>query len=312
MKVKMTAWFCALSLMMGAFAYGETILPSEDWLNVWDDGDVELDVGATLDEDLENYFDVDSGSAATITISGLPTGLRYNSKTQRLTGKTTRKGVFYVNCSAKNKNGYQMSAMTRWIVGDATDGDYDNIGLYDNEYFAEALDSLDDLSVGEPCYAWISDGETGVVAVSGLPTGLRLVDCGKIPGLTCGDSKEIDGTPTRAGKFKITFTDSKRRKTVKTVIVRDAEPRYQMVTVGTDSQGRGTVSGSGVKKPGSKMSISAKAARGYYFAGWYANEECTTHVHVDESSYRIANHSFVLSSSIPETLYAKFVSKDED
>jgi large repetitive protein len=328
LKVAIVAAFCAVaSLLMpgtaravivGDDTYDDGLIEAEyDWLLVSDDGiygPVSLDVGEFFDADFEDYFYVDSGSDATITISGLPAGISYNATTQRLSGRATRQGVYYVNISAKNKNGYQMSAMSCWTVGDASNGDYDNIGLYDNEYTANGMESLDNLCVGEHCNAMVSDvyGKPEIVSASGLPTGLEFWDCGKIVGLTCGDSREIQGTPTKAGKFTITLTDSQRRKTVKTVIVRDVESRYQKVAVGTDSIGRGTVSGSGVKKPGSTMQISAKAANGYYFAGWYEDPECSSQFSYGEYNYRKSNQSFVLTSDIPETLYARFVSTEED
>ena len=324
LKVAIVAAFCAVAFLLVPGTarariiddtYDDGSIEAEyDWLSVYDDGPVSLDVGEFFDADLEDYFYVDSGSDATITISGLPTGISYNATTQRISGRATRQGVYYVNISAKNKNGYQMSAMSCWTVGDTSNGDYDNIGLYENEYTANGMESLDNLCVGEYCSAMVSDvdGEPEIVSVSGLPTGLEFWDCGKIIYLTCGDSREIRGTPTKAGKFTITLTDSQRRKTVKTVIVRDVESRYQKVAVGTDSIGRGTVSGSGVKKPGSTMQISAKAANGYYFAGWYEDPECSSQFSYGEYNYRKANQSFVLTSDIPETLYARFVSKEED
>lgn len=293
---------CGAALMLlAATAFGEVIPASEDWLYVSDEGRREFDIAETVDLDLSEFFEVDSGSLATVSVSGLPTGIRYNAKTQRFSGQTKKKGIYYVTCSAKNKNGYQMSATTRWIVGDATEGDYDDIGLVDE------LKELDELCVGESFGIVMP----GVKSASGLPTGLDgyYSYCSEVEGF------EVSGIPSKAGKYRITFTDFERHKTVKTVIVRDAECRYQEVEVGNSSFGRGTVSGYGVKKPGVTVRISAKAARGYYFAGWYTDADCTEsfeeYAYCGVSDYLQANQLFRLPSE-EFALYAKFVTKEED
>ena len=97
----------------------ESVAVEDDWLSVFDDGTREIDVGEWLDEDLEDYFVVSSGSPVTITVSGLPTGVRYDAKMRRFSGRPTRKGVYYPTCSAKNINGYQQGflGMLSWVSG---------------------------------------------------------------------------------------------------------------------------------------------------------------------------------------------------
>lgn len=315
MKLKKGTLCCAVSMLMAAAACCATISAPDDWLLVFDDGDRSFAVGENVDAALEDCFFVDSGSAATITVSGLPTGVRYNAKTQRLSGRTTRTGVSYVTCSARNKNGYQMSATVRWVVGGASEGDYDNIGLSESE---DDWEDLDWLFVGDPVSALvfeISLNDT-TFSVSGLPAGLKWSTCGIrcVNGVcdTCVPSLWIYGTPTKAGKYRMTFTNAARRKTVKTVIVQDSPCLYQKVAVSPSSAGRGTVSGSGVKKPGSTVRISARPTRGNYFAGWYVDEDCTEPFDGEDVDYRKASLSYVLLSETDADMYAKFVTKNED
>ena len=284
----------------------ESVAVEDDWLSVFDDGTREIDVGEWLDEDLEDYFVVSSGSPVTITVSGLPTGVRYDAKMRRFSGRPTRKGVYYPTCSAKNINGYQQSATVRWIVGDASEGDFDDIGLSRHV----DLGVWDTLQVGKLFEAG-NEYYLFATSVSGLPPGLKWRKKTPCPGGTC---EAFAGTPTKAGKYRITFTDAARRKTVKTVIVRDAECRFLNVSVGRASRGRGTVSGGGVKKSGTTVKLSARPTRGYYFAGWYTDEACTdpfqgTEGYVD---HRLPSMSFVFSASESKPVYAKFVTKAED
>lgn len=281
----------------------ESMGPGDDWLLISEGGKLTADVGVEVERDLEDCFIVSSGSPVTVSVSGLPAGIKYNAQTRVFSGRPTRRGVYYATCSAKNANGYQQSATVRWIVGDASEGDYDDIGLSRHV----DLDALDALRVGEPFEA-VEDWHSLARSVSGLPPGLKWKAKVPCPGGTC---EAFAGTPTKPGKYRITFTDAARRKTVKTVIVRDADSRYQVVAVGGASLGRGTVLGGGVKKSGTAVRLSARPARGCYFAGWYADAACTEPFQ-GGGNYRAANASFVFSAAASKPVYAKFVTKDED
>ena len=87
--------------------------PGDDWLLISEGGKLTADVGDEVERDLEDCFIVSSGSPVTVSVSGLPAGIKYNAKTRMFSGRSTRRGVYYATCSAKNANGYQQSATVR-------------------------------------------------------------------------------------------------------------------------------------------------------------------------------------------------------
>ena len=74
----------------------------EDWLWVYGD-DQRFDVGKFFygNDNLYDYFSVESGSAPTIKITGLPSGLKYDATTRTISGQATKRGVYYVTCSVQ-------------------------------------------------------------------------------------------------------------------------------------------------------------------------------------------------------------------
>ena len=75
--------------------------------------DKALDLGVAV-EGLE-IFD-DSESYVTASVSGLPTGLKFDAKTLKITGKPTKSGVFWAQIKAKNASGYQWAENVRMTV----------------------------------------------------------------------------------------------------------------------------------------------------------------------------------------------------
>ena len=277
------------------------IAARDDWLSV-DGSDREFYVGESIDyKNLDYFFEVDSGSAPTISISGLPSGVKYDSKLQRFTGAPAKRGVYYVTCSVKNGNGYAQTCIAVWNVGGASNGDYDDIGLF-NDWQG---DFLDELTTGE----YVIFCELPKMSVTGLPPGLKFPDSGCVNGrcVTC-IGEYLAGTPTKSGAYTVTFTASAtRRKTVKTIIVRDAGSTW--VDVVSPSSWRGSVTGSGVYKYGSTVKLSAKPAKGYYFVGWFSDANFEDPVNGD---YQKANDSLLLDVDASTSVYARFISKDED
>ena len=276
---------------------------SDDWL--WVDGsDRDFEVGEFVSEGefQGELFSVDSGSAPTIKISGLPAGVKYDAASQTISGRVVKRGVYYVTCSAQNGNGYKMSSTAVWNVGNAPNGDYDGIGL---EYWFD-VEELENLQVGVP-----ADMCTNMKSVSGLPTGLKFVSQNCRDGVCTACGGFVRGTPTKAGAFKITFTDHDGAKAVKTVVVRDGTPGYLDVAVGGGGW-RGTATGGGVFSAGATVKLSAKPSGGCIFAGWYDDEEFESPFY-GLSDWRKASGSFVFSEEMANTtLYARFIEKHED
>lgn len=320
--------------------WGETTLEanfipaSDDWLHAESySNEMWHGIGENVDECL---FNIASGSASKITISGLPSGVTYSldefsdGVDVYCTGIAKKQGIYWVTCSVKNGNGYQSSATLKWVIGYPPETDYDHIGLGD------AVDFLNDLKTGHQIYRDLSYPECDVCSgysssfylksVTGLPTGLKFYPSKCYSWDFCL-SDEISGMPTKAGKYTITFTDQFRSKAVKTVVVRDSGSAYLKVKAGDGGyKGTGTASGSGVYVIGSKVKVSAKPDRNCYFAGWYCDESFDEPYYwMVSDSYQKASDSVDFSyhqyyidwdeegeSTPPEAVYAKFVTKAED
>jgi len=244
----------AVAAAAGAFA-GH---PSDDWLSVSGRKDVDFAVGESVAAKAEaegQFFEVDSGSKATASVSGLPSGVKFDAKAWTFTGAPAKAGLYYVTMSAKNANGYKFSETVRWNVGGATSGDYDDTQLDIPEEFI-----MDGLKTGEPfSFAW---EEGAVKSVSGLPDGLSF------------DSKTgvLCGIPAKPGRYAVTITDGLKRKAVYTTIVRDGGPAYLDVMAedgyDDDEVVGGSVTGGGVYSAGQKVTLKAAPAKGYAFERW--------------------------------------------
>ena len=62
----------------------------------------------------------DSESYVTATVSGLPSGLKFDKKTMRVTGAPTKSGVYWAQIKAKNASGYQWAEKVRMAVSGYT------------------------------------------------------------------------------------------------------------------------------------------------------------------------------------------------
>ena len=320
--IKQLAAASCMALATCVMAYADAIRPEKDWLVVGG-GSRTFDVGEDVRESLDAFFKVSSGSAATIKVTGLPSGLRFDARTQTIAGVPTKRGVYYVTLSAQNGNGYKQTCIAEWNVGNASNGDYDDIGI--------DWENLENGTTGEPvvwkigeevgfCFSLLDafdHGDFHLVSVSGLPPTLSTPKC-RPAGADCGYALgSYVGTLTKPGKYKVTVTaepsgGGMSRKAVKTIIVQDAGCRYLNVISTTPS--RGTVTGSKVYAIGAKASISAKAAKGYYFAGWYRDAKFNDPLlGTTSGDWRKANDSIIVTEDIADTgVYARFVSSGED
>ena len=58
----------------------------------------------------------DSESYVTATVSGLPSGLKFDKKTMKVTGAPTKSGAYWVQIKAKNASGYQWAEKVKIVV----------------------------------------------------------------------------------------------------------------------------------------------------------------------------------------------------
>ena len=210
----------------------------------------DLEVKDPVDADVT----AESESAYTLSATGLPPGITFNAKAGLLSGAPTKKGVYNIVFKATNANGYSYTKVVTVNVGGSDVADTDEIGM--------DLDFLEGLVVGESL-----DHETiGIpkLSVTGLPNGISAA--------ATSDGLVLSGMVVKPGVYTVKFTmpnpekPSKKLTTVKTVIVQDV-PSFYLEVVSEDGQ-KGTATGSGVYHPGDKAKLTAKAAKGYVFAGW--------------------------------------------
>ncbi len=291
---------------------------ADDWLYVDSIDSLDTEIGETVDLPLEDVFSIDSGSAKKITISKLPRGIKYDAKAGRFSGKPTKAETSFVECSVKNANGFSMSAFCTWTVGGGSSlGDYDNIGI-DWDALEQGIEWRTGEWVGISFFFAMTDDRDSLMefSASGLPTGLAKAVCQ--PGLDCGyTAGTYHGTLTKSGTFKVSLTakymDGTTRKCVHTIVVKDGGSRW--LNVAAASPWRGSVTGSNVYKLGSKARITAKPTRGYVFAGWYLDEDCTEPAEgdIEKDAWQNASATLVVTDNIANSgIYAKFISKDED
>ena len=151
-----------------------------DWLVV-KGADRAIAVGEDVYAPLADYFQVSSGSDATVKVAGLPTGVKYDTRIQTFSGAPPKRGVYYVTCSVKNQNGYSHSLISVWNVGNASNGDYDEIGIdWENLENWETYSPIE-WRTGEKVgfsllYAFDND-DLYPASVSGLPPTLSVPKC---------------------------------------------------------------------------------------------------------------------------------------
>ena len=305
----------------------------DDWLDVYEPDvtengfDAEFRVGeeiggtgrATLVAGL-----VGTVSLPTVSVSGLPPGVKFNAKTCLLSGKPTKTGVFYATVSAKNAGGYSFVRVLRLAVADSQGvlSQEDELPNAANIDFS----ALDDLITGVFCQGddvvidvgeRLSDGaEVRKVAVSGVPAGLKAV-------VSVEDGVGVigfEGTPSKPGRFTlsvtVTYVDGKTAKSQYAFNVADGGSYY--LSVESVDETKGTVSGSGVYSSGATVKIAAKAAKQCVFTGWLDypdGDPFFSMMDTDGIDYRTASASFPFHPGDffgDCAVYASFANSEDD
>lgn len=241
------------------------------------DNPVELEVGQAVDGNMGAYFEMETLSPCTVTASGLPDGVtlaRLDGWRYALSGKATKKGVYYAKLSGKNNGGFRGTCVIKFIVGGA------------KESFANTAQvDLSEFEYADPCTGYGFEFMTEVpsanavgtvksVTVTGLPSGYKyktVVEDGRRTLL-------IYGVATTPGVYTLTVnatcTNKKIAKSQRKVVVRDTGSVYIPVVLANGSAGLGTVSGGGVKHYGATVKLTATTKK-FYFNGWYMDEDCS-------------------------------------
>ena len=301
-------------------------ISEEDDIYLWaETADGEGLYGQTLtvedDGSLECAITVNSLSAPTMKMTGLPKGLTFNAKTGVISGKSTTPGIYDVTLTLSNASltgeKFEFS-----IYVPNLDSDYIYL-TYDGEEWEK--DNVVDLVAG---MALSSDDmtvdaiEDYTMKVSGLPAGLTYN----------AKTGRITGKPTKVGTYTVTFTATKGKVTgTSTRSIRVSGRYVEVVSLseGEDEEdGAKSLSGDGEYAVGAKVALKAVAKTGYVFAGWYR----AIYVGTDDSGYgdwdyepytdlgvdyRTASVSWTVPDpqTVPDEdlcFYAKFVSAEKD
>ena len=219
-----------------------------------------------------------SSSTPTITVKGLPAGLKYDAKTLAIGGKATKPGTYPVTISVTNaKVKTPVTATFNIEVPNFKDEEIeieDSYGPY-----IPGVSYVVDLKDAEGC------------AVSGLPSGFKY------------DAKTltVSGAPTKPGSYTVTFTKTvnKEKHTATATFTVSELP---VVTVGTEGSGSGKVTGAKAYLANAKVTLKATPDKGSVFIGWSNGGFLIS---------RAESYTFVMPET-DTTLTANFVSAAED
>lgn len=273
---------------------------------------------------------IETRSLPTVSVTGLPTGLKFDAKTFLVSGtvgKTAKSGYFYVTVAAKNASGYAFTRILKFVVLETAGEPIPDEPMLPNEADIDFSD-LDSLMTGGFCPAGgaeavgfvVSPSESGsdvtAVSVSGLPSGLKSA-----VSIEDGVAEAVlYGTPNKPGrcevKVQVTYADRGRATSQYAFIVEDGGSGW--LDVESFDNLAGTVSGSGVYASGAAVKLAAKPAAGKSFAGWYEDEDLPFDIlaETDVVDFRTAAASFVFRKGMfalePFALYGNFVAKADD
>lgn len=251
----------------------------------------------------------DTASLVTLSVKGLPAGLKYDAKSRTILGTPTKAGRFFVTLNAVNAGGYKYTKILRMCVGEVKDDDYDEISAWYGHDFDYG--AFRDLEMGVSCDVWVASTDLALT-VKNLPAGLSLVKD--------GSDLYLRGTPVKAGVYSVLVSlnatkDQGRLSARRTIVVDGGESRYLSLEAGPG----GTVSGMGVYAAGATAKAVAKPAPGYVFAGWYeldghdadAEPIVGTLVETPED-YRNATCQQIMGADAYCEMYARFVPAQEN
>ena len=307
----------------------EFIHKRDDVLFVDDPGVVAVAKGVAFSTNLVEQL-IETRSLPTVSVSGLPSGLKFDTKTFLITGtvgKSTKAGYAYATVSAKNASGYTYVRVVKFVVLENASDEIPEEPVAANGANIDFSD-LDGMTTGgyypaegvEAIGFGVDPSESGAdvtaVSVSGLPSGMKSVvfvedGYGEVV---------VYGTPNKPGrctvKVQVTYSDRKKVASEYAFIVEDGGSGW--LDVESFDAAMGTVSGAGVYASGASVKLGAKPAAGNVFAGWFEDDGMPFDViaTTDGVDYRTAAASFLfrkdMFTSVKPILYGGFVAKADD
>ncbi len=240
---------------------GKTVVYARFVTPAYDAAHLRVNVAdATTDEDgcLLYTFGgcVESPSQPKLAVSGLPTGLKFDSKSMVISGQATKPGIYVVKVKATNASDKKGVEGTFEIkVRNLLPKRFKDAGLVDSYlcWAGVAPESLSGVISKVKAGGW-------KLALSGLPSGLKYDDAkGTIAGVA---SKEVRST--------VYFTATKdKEKQVATATFEVVFPTLTLKREAYRAGGAsGKVSGDGSYPKGKKVTLKATPDSGCVFVGW--------------------------------------------
>ena len=268
----------------------------------------------TVNGEWQKKIEVNSYSLPTVSVKGLPAGLKFDAKALTISGKPTKPGTYAVELSLKNVSVKTAKKHTFKIVVPNLESGRITGGV---SYKSDAYTYVAGTHVA-PILPVLEDGWT--LKASGLPSGLKLT------GGKNGAPYAIEGTPTaKPGSYTVTLSLTKgKEKDVATLTI-NIENRTLTLVV-ADCEGSHTngckVSGGGSYAAGKKVALKATATAykkataktpgqlATVFAGWYRDSGCRVPLE-GVADFRTTSYAYVTKAE-DETIYAKFVPATAD
>lgn len=196
------------------------------WRQDWDETTIQVDTADEYETNGDGTFQlalndcVRSASTPKLSVKGLPSGLKFDSKTGVISGSATKPGSYSVTVNATNATVKKPVTKTFMIVvpnlacaampGLRSEADAYGVVMCGVAFDQELVDC-------KPELGW-------TVKAAGLPAGLKLADKTLVDGKTgeiLAVAGSIYGVPTKAGTFTVTFTATRgKEKQVATITLK--------------------------------------------------------------------------------------------
>ena len=266
---------------------------------VVDDGTITLSFAPSYDANKDGSWTFDVGacvkseSTPTISVKGLPAGIKYDSKTKAISGTCTKPGSYTVTVSVTNQTQKKaITAQFTLVIPNKTAATFESAGLL-GSYTLSAGVAPDISSV---VAALEADGWK--VTVSGLPSGVSY------------KNGNLTGIATKEGIYTVTFTAAKgNEKQTATSTFGVTFPVLELSVIAwNDPAASGTVTGGGRYPAQTKVTLKATPAKNCVFAGWCNADGEPLLGSVD---YRTASFTHMTGVE-DEKIFAMFATAQED
>ena len=287
------------------------------WQQTWDPATIAIGTADEYTADDDGSFDLALGALIlskdppTVTVKGLPAGVKYVAKTGILAGTATKPGRYTVTVSAKSKS--VKTAVTKEFTLVVPNFKDDAISVEDSYgEFIPGVGYVETIDAAADC------------KVTGLPAGMKWT-AKAVKDKALGDipANSAYGAPTKPGSYTVYFTKTTKETNGqgKTVSVKHTATStftvgpFPVLTIEYAGDGTGKATGAGAYPANKKVTLKATADTKdaaatdkkpatvkSVFMGWYDGEELIS---------QSASYALVMPDA-DMTLTARFITAAED